>query len=1381
MKIKLQFVKTFILVLALVISNYAQAQYCPSIPVFTADEEIMSVTFNGISTPAAYAGINGCSTPAPGATSSLGRYSDFTPLGSMWNFNLGATVPFTIVEDECDGPLYWTNGIAVWIDFNQNGFFTDPGEQVYVESALVSSPRTVTGSFVVPSGAAIGQTRMRIICAESTVGAALTPCLAYNYGETEDWTVTIGNPGSGSNLFAFPIPNFYAPDTVWLNSPATLINTSVNHTRVYWNLPQEANLQNGYFRTCFTNPNSIPSANLPNQCNIDTANNFDNFTYTFNRPGRWLVRLTAINGAKRDSLRDSVEKWIYVDTPSRKPQASFIAFKKIVGLSDYTSLYDLSSYGPTNWYWWYNPACNMCNQTLLGYGYNIIYPDYDSKPIFVGRDPGVYDICMQAGNIRGIDTICIKDYLAVVNSYNLCNANFATQRDTAGLIFGINGPNQSYDRTQITGACQGVLISPCADSLFIYVEKMKMYPGDSIDVYNGTSASAPKLASLGGASLSDVPVARRFLRAGRQVFVRYRVQTGANPSIDSAGFSLRWAIKPASYGKPIAKFNLPDTLYSLAPLVYENKSSGALMQYSWDTDGNGTFGDPAQSPIVDSISAQPTRTFLITTASLRKICLAVYNCVGSDTVCKNVMFLPIQSAPIARIAVSKRAGFTTDTYQLFDKSLNGPKQWRWYVTLGGLPGTAKVTWVTSNASQNPTVIFGQAKKYTIHLWVMNDRGTDSTMYVDYIDVGSYDQPNVLNSGDATNGIGISRVTLVGGGIDTIFSNAYTPKSQYITGFTYQVGRLFKGVNYSVNVQRPNNNAPADFKAWIDFDRNGSFDAVEQVLSSSNNMNVIASGANFSLRPDQVLGTMRMRVGVGLSNATPTLNTSAAYMGTFRDFDIVFDIDTVKPTIALKDLSRIETEINQTYVDPGVTAIDNLEGDISSRYEMIGNVNIAKTGPNYLGYIVRDLYGNVSDTIKRTVFVVLNQRGPKLTLNGGNIRILVNTKFNEPGYNALDNLGNNINMLVQTSTDLDTSRVGSYNIIYNITDADGFSVIRTRTVTVIDSLAPTIVAKNNPYVQQVNTVFDAMNKNVVSITDNYQKPLRNSDINVLGEVNPNNIGTYNLVYTASDSFNNDAKPYLLEVQVKDLIAPTIELRGDNPTNVEVCDGFTDPGYTLTDNYWPINALTVKTKSNLVSGKIGTGTIEYTLTDGSGNTAVVTRSVNFVKKSKPTLTLTGPAIVEIDRFSKYNDQLPLAQDCYYTNLTPVADLSKLNNQIPGTYLVSYYVTDPSGNSAVPISRQVKVRDNFISAVEEVKTGDVKLYPVPTNGLMTIELNEKENIKTLKVFDMLGKEIADVKVNVNGSKAEIDLQGKAFGIYILNIETETATYTKKFNLAK
>jgi PKD repeat protein len=171
-------------------------------------------------------------------------------------------------------------------------------------------------------------------------------------------------------------------------------------------------------------------------------------------------------------------------------------------------------------------------------------------------------------------------------------------------------------------------------------------------------------------------------------------------------------------------------------------------------------------------------------------------------------------------------------------------------------------------SQNPIVQFKQAKKYTIHLWVKNDRGTDSTMYLDYVDVGSYDQPNVINSGDASNGIGISRITLNGGGIDTTFSSPYSPKSQYITGTTNQMGRLFKGVNYSVSVQRPNNNAAADYKVWIDFNRNGSFDASEEVLSKINSSNLIETGVTFRVGNNQVLGTMRMRVGVGLSNTYP---------------------------------------------------------------------------------------------------------------------------------------------------------------------------------------------------------------------------------------------------------------------------------------------------------------------------------------------------------------------------------------------------------------------------------------------------------------------------------------------------------------------------------
>jgi hypothetical protein len=43
-----------------------------------------------------------------------------------------------------------------------------------------------------------------------------------------------------------PIANFYAPDTVWINSPATLINTSSFQSRVFWDFPNENPLQTGY-------------------------------------------------------------------------------------------------------------------------------------------------------------------------------------------------------------------------------------------------------------------------------------------------------------------------------------------------------------------------------------------------------------------------------------------------------------------------------------------------------------------------------------------------------------------------------------------------------------------------------------------------------------------------------------------------------------------------------------------------------------------------------------------------------------------------------------------------------------------------------------------------------------------------------------------------------------------------------------------------------------------------------------------------------------------------------------------------------------------------------------------------------------------------------
>ena len=165
--------------------------YCNAIPSNTADEEIYNVTVNGNSTDSNYATVNACTNVAPGAGSILNRYSNFTSLGALTSVTRLQNVPFSIDENECDGATYYSNGAAIWVDFNQDGDFLDAGEKVYVENSTTISPRTIAGSFAVPLDAALGNTRMRIIVAEGYSGASLTPCLAYSYGETEDYLITI--------------------------------------------------------------------------------------------------------------------------------------------------------------------------------------------------------------------------------------------------------------------------------------------------------------------------------------------------------------------------------------------------------------------------------------------------------------------------------------------------------------------------------------------------------------------------------------------------------------------------------------------------------------------------------------------------------------------------------------------------------------------------------------------------------------------------------------------------------------------------------------------------------------------------------------------------------------------------------------------------------------------------------------------------------------------------------------------------------------------------------------------------------------------------------------------------------------------------------------
>jgi len=78
-------------------------------------------------------------------------------------------------------------------------------------------------------------------------------------------------------------------------------------------------------------------------------------------------------------------------------------------------------------------------------------------------------------------------------------------------------------------------------------------------------------------------------------------------------------------------------------------------------------------------------------------------------------------------------------------------------------------------------------------------------------------------------------------------------------------------------------------------------------------------------------------------------------------------DTSPPTIHLKGDKNITIALHQKFIDPGVVATDDFDGDLSSKIERSGTLNIDKVGIYTLTYSVNDSAGN-SATVKRIIRV-----------------------------------------------------------------------------------------------------------------------------------------------------------------------------------------------------------------------------------------------------------------------------------------------------------------------------------------------------------------------------------------------------------------------------
>ncbi|MDA7765621.1 DUF5011 domain-containing protein, partial [Flavobacteriaceae bacterium] len=139
------------------------------------------------------------------------------------------------------------------------------------------------------------------------------------------------------------------------------------------------------------------------------------------------------------------------------------------------------------------------------------------------------------------------------------------------------------------------------------------------------------------------------------------------------------------------------------------------------------------------------------------------------------------------------------------------------------------------------------------------------------------------------------------------------------------------------------------------------------------------------------------------------------------------IDTIAPVISLTGSSTINLYTGATFTDPGATAIDDFQGDITSSITSSGTVDISLAGTYTIVYSVSDSDDN-SASVTRTVIIntPLDTTAPVITLTGSStINLYVGATFTDPGATAIDDFQGDITSSITSSGTVDTSLAGTY--------------------------------------------------------------------------------------------------------------------------------------------------------------------------------------------------------------------------------------------------------------------------------------------------------------------------------------------------------------------
>ena len=154
--------------------------------------------------------------------------------------------------------------------------------------------------------------------------------------------------------------------------------------------------------------------------------------------------------------------------------------------------------------------------------------------------------------------------------------------------------------------------------------------------------------------------------------------------------------------------------------------------------------------------------------------------------------------------------------------------------------------------------------------------------------------------------------------------------------------------------------------------------------------------------------------VGSDTVTYTVTDRAGNKSTAQRVVNVFKaavVDTTPPVITLVGATPMNLSVGGVYSEPGATATDNHDGNVTGNIKITGSVNTASAGTYLILYSVSDSAGNTASKtriVNVTGNVVPPDSLPVITLSPPNPdTILVGSTYQDPGGTVADKKDGNI--------------------------------------------------------------------------------------------------------------------------------------------------------------------------------------------------------------------------------------------------------------------------------------------------------------------------------------------------------------------------------------